>query len=417
MNIKEKSENIKILFIGCDYDLKSRTTSFLKVLSSNITPIIENDFKCDCDVILVDNDSLETDLFSIAHKIKKNDPYKSIIVLTSEISNTFMYKAFQYDIDAIIKKDDKKTLLEKLEYLKNKISLRNRNIEKRHTLENILNKQSALVLLTDFKNIAFTSKSFLDFFNISQKDELFERYENVCDIFIPHKDYLHGSYDEFLAKYKTSNASQKVVLLLSKEFNPKAFHISIDRLNKDSDLYIITLSNISIMQEKSIKTSYKAYVDSLTGVYNRNKFEEIFKYEHKKFIRYKEEFSICILDIDHFKKFNDTYGHLIGDEVLKLLAQTVDSNIRKADTFARWGGEEFVLLMPKTNINEAFTLCEKLREVVADICHVTAGKITSSFGVTQIKENDTLNQALKRCDIALYNAKAAGRNRVFKQFN
>lgn len=415
MIIEENIENFKILFIGYEYTYKNELNKFLKTSISNMIFINDETFDFNSHIILIDKDSLKSDLFSLIHKIKQNDPYKCIILLTKEINESLMYKAFEYDVDSIIRKDDKKALIKKLEYFKNKLSLRNKNIQKRNILENILKKQSALVFLTDFKNITFTSQSFLDFFNISNKDELFERYENISDIFIPHDDYLYGSSSEILSKYKNSKASQKVVLLLSKDFNPKAFHITIDKIDENNNFYIITLSNISIMQEKSIETTYKAYVDSLTGVYNRNKFEELFKYEYKQFVRYKENFSICILDIDHFKKFNDTHGHLIGDEVLKILAQTINSNIRKADTFARWGGEEFVLLMPKTKVDEAFILCDKLREVVSNICHVTAGKITSSFGVTQIKDNDTLNQALKRCDTALYNAKAAGRNKVFKE--
>lgn len=331
MSIHIKSNDVKILFIKKN---KSKIDDILHSFYSKIIFQNQETTNFNADIIILDKDELDTDIFTYIKNIKRIDPYKVVIILTENFENEFIYESLNHDIDSIIKKNDTKKLLKDLEYFKNKVLLRNKNIKKRVTLENILNTQSALVLLTDFRTINFCSKSFLRFFNINDKDELFERYENISDIFIPHKDYIHGSNGEIIAKYKNSKAAQKVVLLLSKDFNPKAFHITIDKI-EESDLYIITLSNISIMQEKSIKITHKAYIDSLTGVYNRNKFEEIFQYEHKQFIRYKEIFSICILDIDHFKKFNDTHGHLIGDEVLKLLAQTSEKQILLLDGVER----------------------------------------------------------------------------------
>ena len=134
--------------------------------------------------------------------------------------------------------------------------------------------------------------------------------------------------------------------------------------------------------------------------------------ELKRVGRYKNNLSIAILDIDHFKNFNDTYGHLIGDEVLIMLAKNINNIIRDTDTFARWGGEEFVILFPNTDINEAKIICEKLKDRVSKLKHEEAGNITVSFGVTQYKQNDTLETIFKRCDDALYDSKANGRNQV-----
>ena len=127
-----------------------------------------------------------------------------------------MYKAFEYDVDSIIKKDDKKALIKKLEYFKNKLSLRNKNIQKRNILENILKKQSALVFLTDFKNITFTSQSFLDFFNISNKDELFERYEPMMTIYMVQ-------VVKFYLNIKTQVHHKKLYFYFQKSLIPKPF--------------------------------------------------------------------------------------------------------------------------------------------------------------------------------------------------
>ncbi|HIP60683.1 MAG TPA: GGDEF domain-containing protein [Campylobacterales bacterium] len=94
--------------------------------------------------------------------------------------------------------------------------------------------------------------------------------------------------------------------------------------------------------------------------------------------------SLVILDIDHFKSFNDTYGHLIGDEVLILIAKMMQKSIRRTDIFARWGGEEFVIILPQTDIKETQKIVENLRTLIETCLHESAGKVTASFGITQI---------------------------------
>ncbi|MEA3553943.1 MAG: GGDEF domain-containing protein, partial [Campylobacterota bacterium] len=154
------------------------------------------------------------------------------------------------------------------------------------------------------------------------------------------------------------------------------------------------------------------YIDGLTQVYNRNKFDELFELEIKNTKRYKTPLCVAIIDIDKFKNFNDTYGHLIGDEVLITMAQTVKTHVRETDTFARWGGEEFVILLKNTNVKNAKIVSEHIKDRIEENNHKTAGKITASFGLTQYIENDTIESIFKRCDDALYIAKENGRNRV-----
>ena len=175
---------------------------------------------------------------------------------------------------------------------------------------------------------------------------------------------------------------------------------------------LISVRDITKLKEHEVIITNKAYIDSLTMVNNRNKFNEVVEKDMKKALRYNRDLSIAIIDIDHFKDFNDTYGHLIGDEVLIMLAQNVNNNIRDTDFFARWGGEEFVLLFPETSLENSVKLCDKLRVRITELSHKTAGGVTASFGVTQYIKNDTIESMLKRCDDALYVSKENGRNRV-----
>ncbi|MEO1953755.1 MAG: GGDEF domain-containing protein, partial [Campylobacterales bacterium] len=155
-----------------------------------------------------------------------------------------------------------------------------------------------------------------------------------------------------------------------------------------------------------------AYVDNLTKVFNRLKFDELAETELLSADKFDLSLSMAILDIDHFKKFNDTYGHLIGDEVLFMIAQYVKNALRSTDIFARWGGEEFVILFRNTELEDAKDVANKLRDGISKLKHNVAGEVTASFGVTQYQKFDTLKDLIQRCDNALYEAKANGRNRV-----
>ena len=410
-----------ILHIDQDDKTQNKYASLLEKHSKHVykatdsTDIITTYNQYSPDIIVADIQHTDFDIFDLIKKIKEENPYQIIVINTDNHDKTIMLKAFEHDVDGYhLKSEEEDKLISKLLYLAKKQDLRNNNLQKRATLENILENQSGLIFLTNFKSVSYASNSFLEFFDFKNKDDILSRYENILDIFMPHKDYLHGkTKEEFIEQFSQARAVNKVVLLLGRDFNPKVFHINLDTVQHDNELfYIISLSNISLMQEQSLEVSYKAYVDNLTGISNRNKFEEVFDYEHKLFTRYKTPFCLAVLDIDHFKKFNDTYGHLIGDEVLSLMANEVNINTRETDTFARWGGEEFILLMSNTKIEEAQIICEKLRIIIENICHVIAGKITCSFGVTQIKDNDSLKNIMNRSDEALYEAKAAGRNKV-----
>ena len=123
--------------------------------------------------------------------------------------------------------------------------------------------------------------------------------------------------------------------------------------------------------------------------------------------------SLLLIDIDYFKQINDQFGHGIGDETLVKVTEVIAENLRETDKFCRVGGEEFAIIMPMTNIESALLLAERLREVVASLTtNVVPIKTTISLGLTEFKQWDTFNSIFKRADMALYEAKENGRNRV-----
>lgn len=152
--------------------------------------------------------------------------------------------------------------------------------------------------------------------------------------------------------------------------------------------------------------------DRLTNVYNRVKIDEIIEMELKKKKRYDHTFSIILIDVDYFKIVNDTYGHLVGDTILKEFAAILKENVRNTDYVGRWGGEEFIIICPQTDINGASSLAEHLRGQIEESDFTTAGKKTASFGVAVCSEEDNLQSLIDNADKALYRAKKGGRNQV-----
>jgi diguanylate cyclase (GGDEF)-like protein len=156
-----------------------------------------------------------------------------------------------------------------------------------------------------------------------------------------------------------------------------------------------------------------ANTDPLTGVCNRRRVVELLESEIRRQRRYESKISVVLFDIDHFKAFNDTHGHLIGDEVLKHTCHLVRRNIRGTDTLGRYGGEEFLLLLPETQIENAVNVARKLCNIIRETPLTAEHRklcVTASFGVTNCSTSDTVETILNRADQAMYAAKMHGRD-------
>jgi len=166
------------------------------------------------------------------------------------------------------------------------------------------------------------------------------------------------------------------------------------------------------MMNESVSMLYEvATHDEKTGLYNNKFFETILEMEIEKAKRGKQKLSLSIIDIDFFKKINDTYGHMKADELLAQLAKVMQKHVRKSDVVARFGGEEFIILLPETNLEKAMKLSSRLRTAIKSDKILKKYNITVSGGVTQYKKGDTKTKIKERADKALYKAKQAGRDR------
>lgn len=169
------------------------------------------------------------------------------------------------------------------------------------------------------------------------------------------------------------------------------------------------------VEEEASAFQQLAYTDELTGAPNRRQIEHRISNEMTRSLRYHRFFSVLMIDIDNFKQINDTYGHDVGDTVLKGMVLRLRSSVRSSDQVARWGGEEFLILAPETDLSEAATLAEHLRHGVASHPFVMQHPVTISLGVATFRGDDTLLSLIKRADDALYEAKSQGKNKVITE--
>lgn len=172
---------------------------------------------------------------------------------------------------------------------------------------------------------------------------------------------------------------------------------------------LIDITEKRKLDEKLIRA---ATTDKLTESFNRRKFESLLSSEIERANRYFIPLSLCMFDIDHFKMVNDIYGHQTGDHVSKTLATVARNTVRKVDSLGRWGGEEFIVLLPETALEGAKELAEKIRKSVEEHPFEGIRTLTCSFGVTQFKDRESIDSFIKRADDPLYSAKNKGRNRV-----
>lgn len=211
---------------------------------------------------------------------------------------------------------------------------------------------------------------------------------------------LEAGADDYLAKpYETEELNARIYACL----RTKSLQDELKKKNHQ-------------LEEMLTRVESLAITDPLTGLFNRRRFETILELEFKRAMRYTSPLSCLMIDVDHFKKVNDEYGHHIGDSILKEIALTIQRNIRDVDTAARWGGEEFSVLIPSTSKENALAPASRILKAVAGQLFAEIGqkRITVSIGIADVPNPhiDTEEKLVRAADLALYEAKNKGRNRV-----
>lgn len=236
--------------------------------------------------------------------------------------------------------------------------------------------------------------------------------------FLVQDQQLYKEYKKAFKKFRLSGSGS----IVGRTVEMKTRHKAGYEINVEVSLSVVKVNDswhaIGIIRDISERKKFEellyhqSVTDPLTNIYNRRFFMEILEQEAERTKRNKKPFSLIMFDLDHFKNVNDHFGHTAGDKVLKKVADTVKGRIRKTDYFARWGGEEFIILLPETSLNNAANLAEELRRQISTMELEDIGRVTASFGVAEYRYTDTIDTVLLRVDNILYEAKNNGRNCV-----
>ncbi|MDZ7271963.1 MAG: PleD family two-component system response regulator [candidate division KSB1 bacterium] len=219
-------------------------------------------------------------------------------------------------------------------------------------------------------------------------------------------------------EYKVRGMEAGADDFVTKPFNKVELLVRVKSLLRIKQLHDQLEHKVRALEEAEAKLHELAITDGLTGLYNYRYFKEQLVHEVDRAARHKESFSLIMLDIDHFKHYNDTHGHLAGDKVLKDLARLLRENVRKIDVAARYGGEEFALILVQTPHQASGVVARKLQALVQEFPfehreQQPGGRLTISMGVaTYPEDGTTAEELIAAADRRLYRAKAEGRNRV-----
>jgi len=212
-----------------------------------------------------------------------------------------------------------------------------------------------------------------------------------------------------LEKKLERSEHSRMLLEQAKDHYDLVYRSSIERLDEQRKMLDIRNKELELLRSelliKNEELQILSTIDGLTQIYNRMKINEKLEEEFFRAQRYQTKFAVILIDIDWFKLINDTYGHQVGDLVLFDIAQLMKERLRTTEQIGRWGGEEFLVVLPNTSAEEGYVLAERLRLEIVNYRFEVDKHLTCSFGVTEYLENDSLEQIIRKADEALYLAK------------
>ncbi|MCT7912280.1 PAS domain S-box protein [Arcobacter lacus] len=277
-------------------------------------------------------------------------------------------------------------------------------------LERLIESQQNIVILTDGEYIKFANQKFFDFLGFENLENFRKYHKCICEFFLEKDKFFYKRDNSWLKEIKTVEESKRIVSMIGQDFKEHAFSVSVNSF--DDETMIVSFTDISQTILKNISLEEKIIRDKLTNAYNREFFDKNYKRLIHDYNTNHSKLAVAMLDIDHFKLVNDTYGHDVGDEVLVQFVEVINNSSRKNDILIRWGGEEFILILQLNSENALPKILENLRKAIEQYNFPKIGKKTCSIGGTIYEENEDILKTIKRADEAVYDAKAAGRNKV-----
>lgn len=407
-------KNISVLVVSANPNTASLIETFTEGLvhhdlslsvchntQEEITNVLTHEY---IDLVVFDTDDLDEHSCLNANSILKNNISILFLVEKEDIEKLIENKFNFHLVDYLVKPVPD-------EFLKHKIEIYLQNILHKKASQYLLNAydENVIASKTDIKGIiTYTSQAFCDISEYS-KEELIGKAHNI----VRHPDTPSEVYKELwdviqsgkqwrgeIKNSKKNGGFYWVKVTVSPEFNYNGEIIAYSSIRQD-------ISSQKYNEQVSL-------IDYLTQVYNKKYYDEILEKEIYSAGRYGYNLSLLLLDIDFFKKINDTFGHQVGDSVLKEFANLLVENTRKSDIISRIGGEEFTIIVENDTIESANAFAGKLRREIEEHQFKAIEKLTVSIGISSFVQGDTAQTLFKRVDDAMYQAKNNGRNQMVK---
>ena len=432
----ELLSEVKVLFVDDDEEICDLVAQTLSMACEEVVCVNNGAEAIDIflehgnfDIVITDIVMPQLDGISLVKELRKYD-FNFPVIITSAHNETeyihevinlgvngYVYKPFNVKmlINNIEKAVETRILRKKLE--KFNYDLISQLKEQTYELHTILNTQENIIAVCNTNKIHTANSKFLDFFSVSELNNTNNDLQTFFESFINDDDYFYfdNPHDIDVCLNELKELNTEIYVKMKDSFSKThIFKMQVSSYDYHGLHMVFSFTDITAIKTKADNYRHKASHDSLTSLYNRLYFNEVLTNEISRSIRYNKNFVLVMFDIDHFKNINDSYGHDVGDEVLIKLSILIKKFLRNTDVFARWGGEEFMIFMPESTVENTLPKIEELRQKIEEtkISLNVNEAITVSFGMTGFLIEDTKSSLFKRVDIALYNAKKNGRNRI-----
>ncbi|OLS38575.1 diguanylate cyclase [Bacillus sp. MRMR6] len=346
-------------------------------------------------------------------KIREINDQVQVIVTTAHDDSEFFIHSIEYNVNHfILKPIELDRFLIALQKSAQQIQLELELNKQKKFTRAILDFQDHLIFVVENDQIVEFNSAFSKFTGMEKGVPLHKGNE-LSQLIVDDINYFKPEdQTNWIAEILARPEKQTKIRLRRIDGNTFIFFMKVTNINQFESQFLFVCTDITELEEESKRNKHLAMMDSLTNSYNRLKFDEILTSEIRRSERYHHPFSLIMMDIDHFKKVNDCFGHQIGDEVLCTISTIVQQRIRESDIFARWGGEEFIILAPETTLEGAIELAESIRLLINSFSFQKINHLTCSFGVAEFNTGKSKRELFSEVDRALYHSKNQGKNCV-----
>lgn len=433
---KEILRDINVLYVEDEKEVREFTSKTIGSIVNRV--IVAQDGKeglekfndnSDINLILTDINMPKMGGLEMCREIRKTNKEIPIVITSAHSDPNFLKEAIEVNvssyamkpidlyhlIDSMIKAIEPIFLRKKLENITTSLTNRVEEVTKQTKI--LLDAQDNIVFLTNFSNIVEVNKKFLEFFGVESYEEFVNKKISIVNQFKEdHRFFNKAIIDKsnnWVSEIQKLTEADRVIKMENLNGEDRIFIVNIDDYENKKEHFIVSLIDITTLKEKSNLLEYQASHDQLTGLFNRQKFNEIFLKEIKRDKRYDNALSIIIFNIENLKDIFKICGKLSYENVIKSIAEIVINCVREHDIVVRWGEDEFLVLLPQTEMDGAKIVAQKIQSSIFDSDFKIDEKIITNFGISKLEKDDNDITILKRVEEALTKAKEEGENLVF----